>query len=201
MENNKNKATEPQGNEIQNIDQIREIILGPHMRNLGDLMFGSQMRELEKRFINLENNIQVESNTLRNEVSSRLDTLESYIKREINNLAEMISVERREREDATQHMQYELSRYANDTDKKVHKVEDSIEQSNTETRAALLEQSKSLLSEIQAVRISLMEVINQQTKTLQKEKTDREMLGDIFHEVSMRLHGEIKPLQPQRDID
>ncbi|MDQ7004344.1 MAG: hypothetical protein Q9N67_05290 [Ghiorsea sp.] len=196
MENNTND-TSPPINEVQNIDQIREIILGPQMRNLGDLMFGSQIHALEKRFSKLEDSIKHESNTLRSEVSSRLDTLEAYIKREVTNVTELVAVERREREENTQHMQYELSRYANETERKVRTVEEVIELIKSESRSALLDQSKSLLSEIQTVRVSLTEVIDQQTSILQAEKTDRDMLGDIFHEVSMRLHGELRqsPLQ------
>ena len=179
-----------QGVGVQNIDQIREIILGPQMRNIGDLMFGSQLRELEKRFVKLEKSIVDESNTLRSEISSRLDVLESYIKREIESVKESVAVERREREAGSSHFTLELSRYANDTDKKVKQVEEQLEQTKSESRNALLDQSKSLLSELQTVRISITEQLNKNVDTLQNEKPDRQMLADLFSELSVRLNGD-----------
>ena len=177
---------------VQNIDQIREIILGPQMRNIGDLMFGSQLRELEKRFVKLEKSIVDESDTLRSEISSRLDVLESYIKREVGSVAESIATERREREEASSQFTYELSKYANDTDKKVKLVEEKLEQSKAESRNALLDQSKSLLSELQTVRISVTELLNKNIENIHADKPDREMLADLFHELSLRLSGDTK---------
>jgi len=192
MSEEEKESSTPPNMEVQNIDQIREIILGPQMRNIGDLMFGSQIRELEKRFAKLEQALVDESNTLRSETSSRLEALEHYVKREVGSLSELIAVERREREEDVQQFQYELSKYANDTEKKVKQAESNLDQSKAETRNAMLDQSKSLLSELQSVRVSITENINKNVDALQSEKTDRHVLGDIFNEFSMRLHGELK---------
>ncbi|MDX8381293.1 MAG: hypothetical protein R8M14_04205 [Ghiorsea sp.] len=173
-----NETTKQEGLEAGNVDQIRDII------------FGSQMRDYEKRFIRLEERVLSESDALRNETSHRLDALESYIKQEASGLSDMISAERGEREDDTRHLTNEVNKTATDADKKSSQIQNKLSQNQSETRDALLEQSKSLLNEIQNVRNTLSDNINKSTQELREDKTDRKGLADMFSEIAMRLNGD-----------
>jgi len=148
------------------------------------------MRDYEKRFLRLEERVLSESDSLRSETGTRLDALESYIKQEISSLVDMISVERGEREDDTRHLTNEIGKTATDADKKSTQMQNKMAQNQSETRDALLEQSKSLLAEIQNVRNTLTESIDKSTQELREDKTDRKGLADMFSEVAMRLNGE-----------
>ncbi|MBL1352138.1 MAG: hypothetical protein COA61_002195 [Zetaproteobacteria bacterium] len=161
-----------------NIDQIRDII------------FGAQMRDYEKRFIRLEEKMQGESATLRSETSNRLDALELYIKQEVGSLLDQLSLERGEREDDTRHLSDELSKKSKEADKKNGQLQQSLNQGKSELRDALLDQSKSLLKEIQSVRDTLNTSLNRSTDELRDDKADRRALADMFNEVAMRLNGE-----------
>lgn len=176
----KNENTNSENIEAGNVDQIRDII------------FGSQMRDYEKRFLRLEERVLSESDTLRSETGSRLDALESYIKQEVGSLVDQISAERSEREDDTRHFANELSKQGDDVDKKITQVQNSATQGQSDLRDALLEQSKSLLAEIQNVRNTLTSSLDRSTEELRDDKTDRKALADMFAEIAMRLNGDFK---------
>ncbi len=161
-----------------NIDQIRDII------------FGAQMRDYEKRFVRLEEKMQAEAATLRSETSNRLDALELYIKQEVGSLLDQLNIERGEREDDTQHLSDELGKKSKESDKKNGQLQQSLNQGKSELREALLDQSKSLLREIQTVRDTLNTSLSQSTEELRDDKADRRALADMFNEVAMRLNGE-----------
>jgi len=173
-ENNEVKTPIDEGN----IDQIRDII------------FGAQMRDYEKRFVRLEEKMLAEAASLRGETSSRLDALELYIKQEVGSLLDQISQERGEREDDTRHLGDELSKKSKEADKKNSQLQQNLNQSKSELRDALLEQSKSLLHEIQTVRDTLSTSLNQSNEELRDDKADRRALADMFSEVAMRLNGD-----------
>ncbi|HID35882.1 MAG TPA: hypothetical protein EYP39_00670, partial [Ghiorsea sp.] len=64
----KTEEKQPETAEVGNVDQIRDII------------FGSQMRDYEQRFVRLEERVLNEADALRSETNNRLDALETYIK-------------------------------------------------------------------------------------------------------------------------
>jgi hypothetical protein len=60
-----------------NLDKIREIL------------FGTQMREYEKQITRLEERLVKECSSLRDDTRKRLDSLETYIKQEVESLTEL----------------------------------------------------------------------------------------------------------------
>src|ERR1044072_4141706 len=64
-----------------NIDKIR------------DILFGVQMRDYEKRFARREQRLMKEESDLRDETRKRFDSLEQYIKEEMEALVERVTTE------------------------------------------------------------------------------------------------------------
>ncbi len=163
-----------------NVDQIRDII------------FGSQMRDYEKRFARLEERVLNESENLRSETGNRLDALESYLKQEISELSDKLATERGEREDDTLHLTSELDKTAAAADKKRTQMHDKLSKGLSDQREALLEQSKTLRDEIQNTRNSLTASLDRATEELRSDKTDRKALASMFTEIAMRLNEEFE---------
>src|SRR5574340_1186041 len=69
----------------ENVDRIREIL------------FGSQMREYEQRFAQLEERLMRETAELKTDVRRRLDSLEACTRQEIEALSDRLKAERSER--------------------------------------------------------------------------------------------------------
>src|SRR3979409_1479285 len=75
-----------------NIDKIREIL------------FGIQMRDYEKRFARLEERLLKESGDLREEAKKRFDSLELYIKHEMEALTERLTAEQHARTESLEQL-------------------------------------------------------------------------------------------------
>ncbi|OIQ01099.1 MAG: hypothetical protein AUK35_00615 [Zetaproteobacteria bacterium CG2_30_46_52] len=174
-----------------NVEQIREILLGSKS-GMHDKSYGSGqiLRELEKRFDRLEDRVNSENRTLRSETNSRLDALESYIKEEIESMQDVISNERKEREENQSSVNEKIAKASAEADRKHSLALEKINQSKAESRNSMLDQSKSLLTEIQVVRDTLTSAINRSHDELHMDKTDRKALANMFNELALSLNGE-----------
>lgn len=66
------KKTAPEPAEDGNIDKIR------------DILFGSQSRDFERRFLKMEERFDKEMDDMRDETRHRLDALDTYVKGDLN---------------------------------------------------------------------------------------------------------------------
>jgi len=162
-------AEMPEG--TQNVDQIRDILFGP------------QIRELEKSIARLEERLAKETSDLRSTFKQRLDALESFAKEEIED-------EREARGSALDKLGRELASLTKDTDKRLTKLDEQARAARKELRKLVLEQSKKLGDEIQSTHDSLAEAVNTQVAELRADKADREALAALFTEVALRIKGE-----------
>jgi DNA repair exonuclease SbcCD ATPase subunit len=165
--------------EGQNVDKIR------------DILFGSQMRDYEKRFTRLEERMVKAAEALRDDVKKRFDTLEAYVGQELEALGQRLKAEKAERGEALK----ELTRETRDTskahEKRMSQLDEQLSEAQTELRARILEQSKALTGAIQKSRTEVESALEHEAETLRAEKTDRAMLADLFSELSLRLKDEL----------
>ena len=163
----------PEG--VESVDQIRDILFGP------------QIRELEKSIVRLEERLAKEAADLRSDFKQRLETLESFAKDEIED-------ERKERGSAIDSLTRELASLAKDADKRLTKLDEQTRTARKELRKLILDQSKKLSDEIQAKHDSLSSRVDNEVAELRADKADREALAALFTELAMRIKGE--PLIP-----
>ena len=71
-------ASGKEGAEGANVDKIR------------DILFGSQMRDYEKRFARLEDNVTKAVEHLREDLAKRLDTLSGFVQQEVDSLSQRL---------------------------------------------------------------------------------------------------------------
>src|SRR5712692_10300209 len=89
-----NSASNGDSGEVANVDKIR------------DILFGSQMRDYEKRFARMEDRLAKDAAALREDLKKRFDALESFAKQEIESVGQRLKGEKSERLEALK----ELSR-------------------------------------------------------------------------------------------
>src|SRR5271154_462895 len=166
--------------EGQNVDKIR------------DILFGAQMRDYDKRFARLEDRLMKDAEALREEMRKRLDALESYVKQEAEALAQRLKTEKSERGEAVKDLGRELRDSAKGIEKKIAQLDDDFNAGQGELRAKILEQFKSLSTEIKESNKSLSAALNQEANSLRSDLTDRVALADLFSEVSLRLKKEFE---------
>ena len=145
-----------------NIDQIRDII------------FGTQLKDYDRRFTQLEERLLKDSADLREELSRRYNALEQYIKREIEALGDRLMAEQRSRTTALQEMGDEAAR------------------STRELRADLSRQAATLSEDIQRRSTELSGSLKRESDELHTRKVDRAALGAMFADVASRLADEFR---------
>ncbi|QLE54582.1 hypothetical protein [Nostoc sp. TCL26-01] len=164
--------------EINNLDKIR------------DILFGNQMRELEKRFTRLEERMVKEFSHVRDEAKQRLDAVEIYVTKEIEALGELLKNEQIERESELKVITEEYKFINTSLEKKlVHFAEQTINNQRN-LREQILNQSKNLQDEIRQKYEEINSLIEKETQEIRHDKTDRANLASLFTELAFRLNKE-----------
>jgi len=163
---------------------------GANVDKIRDILFGSQMRDYEKRFARLEETLSKAVDTLREDMTKRLDTLSGYVQQEVESLSHRIKAEKTERGD---HLK-ELSREFKDAEKllerKITQVDEQLADTQSELRGKLLEQSKNFSNDIEKTRRDISAALDREVQALRHDKTDRAALADLLAEFSLRLKND-----------
>lgn len=155
-----------------------------------DILFGAQSREYEKRIMRLEERIIRESSDLRGEIKMRFDSLEAYIKGEIESLTDRWKTEQGERTDSVKDLSRGLSDLTATVEKKTIQLDEKVTKTQRELRDQILDQSKSISSDMRQKYEELSAALDREANELRNDKTDRSALADMFTELAMRLNNE-----------
>jgi DNA repair exonuclease SbcCD ATPase subunit len=155
-----------------------------------DILFGPQSRDYDKRFIRLEERLLKEAAELREDLGKRYDTLESYIKREMEALSERLKTEQQERADAGRKLAGELQELRDSVDKKTAQLAEQASFNQRELREQILERFRTLSDELQQKSRELSASLERYMRELRTDKADRTMLAALFTEVAMRLNND-----------
>ncbi len=177
--------TKPASNESlqdeeQNIDKVR------------DILFGSQVRDFERRFSKLEDRLKEEISETRAETHKKLNELEEFINREVSSLTERITTEQHSRQDDVKKLSVELKDTSHDFDKKVTSMGEQTAKNESEIRQKILEQSKYLTDELKKRQEDILAKLEREANELREDKADRIAIAEIFTEMAMRLTGDLK---------
>ena len=163
-----------------NIDKIRDII------------FGSNMRDYEQRFSRLEEALKKESTDLRETTRRHLESLETFVHKELAALEVRLNAERDERSESHSRLATDLSLTSSSILKKMGEMENHEAQAKREIRNDLLQQSKELTDAIRLKGDELVALLERRSLELQHSKTDRAALAGLFNEVALRLTDQFK---------
>jgi hypothetical protein len=173
------------GNEVD----VRE---GANVDKIRDILFGSQMRDYDKRFTRLEERLAKDAESMRDDFKKRFDTLEGFVQKELESLGQRLKTEKSERGEALKEAARELRDTAKALEKRLGQLDDQMTAGSSELRSRLLEQSKALTADIAAKHREISAALDHEVETLRADKTDREALADLFTELAMRLRNELK---------
>jgi hypothetical protein len=169
-----------EGGSAASIDKVR------------DILFGGQMREVERRFAKLEERLLKETTDLKAHLKSRLDALESFTKKESESLIDQIKTEHEARTDAVGALSRELKDMAKTFDRRATAADDLQAKSQRELRQQILEQSQRLSDEIRKRTDDMLKALGQEAQQLRADKADRATLAALFTEMALRLTGDFE---------
>ena len=166
---------------------------GGNLEKIREILFGAQVHDFEKRFTRLEEKLLKETADSRTETKKRFDSMEAFIRKEIESLVERVKTEQGERSDAVKEISRDLRETAKNLEKKLAQLDEQATKGQRELRQQILDQSKSLTDEIRNRVKESAALLTRELKELRSDKTDRSALAGLFTEAAMRLSGDMKP--------
>jgi|SRR6266850_2765852 len=188
-ENSTDTASEHTNNSETDADEISG---GGSVDKIREILFGIQMRDYEKRFVRLEERLLKEANDLREETKQRFDTLELYIKHELEALGNRLVTEQNTRAESLEQLSKGVKETFRTVDKKTAQMDEQSAKSQSELRQQMLDQSKSLSDDMRQKYSELLAALDREATELRTDKTDRSALAALFTEVAMRLNNDFK---------
>jgi methyl-accepting chemotaxis protein len=169
-----------------------EIREGANVDKIRDILFGSQMRDYDKRFGRLEERLAKAADALREDLKKRFDSLESFVQQEVESLHQRLKTEKSERVDATKELTRETRDSAKSFENRLSQIDEHLTQAQGDLRTRILDQSKTLLNEIQKAHSEMEASLEREAETLRNDKTDRATLADLLTEMALRLKDELE---------
>ena len=163
----------------QNVDKIREIL------------FGGQMRDYQRRFDDLESNLNATTERMRQDWNKRIESLEGFMRRELELLGERLAGERRERVEERKQLDSNLSDTRRVLEESLGRLDEQTAHESRAIRAALQEKTAELAELIQHSRDDFGATLTRQANSLEDRKVGREDLAALLSEVALRLNREL----------
>jgi hypothetical protein len=165
--------------ETASVDKIRDILIG------------NQMRDYERKFGLLEERLLKEMADLRDETGKRIDSIEVYIKKEVESLSDRLKSEQDIRSESDQKTSKELHETAKNLSENIEKMDAKQSKDARELRQQLLEQSNNLSSEIRQKHQESATKLHQYVQELQAAKVDRFALSELLIEMAVKMSNEL----------
>lgn len=163
---------------VGNVDQIR------------DILFGTQMRDYERRFARLEERMSKDLAQLREDTRKQFDALESYARGEIESLSERLSAEQKDRASRDEQLGAALEELLKAFKARAGELDEKLTRAAKDLRQQLLAQSKSLSGEIHSTHKELSASLEREADELRSTKVDRAKLSEILSQMALHLTNE-----------
>lgn len=168
-----------QGSETASVEKIR------------DILFGSQMQDYEHRFAQLEEKLRKEIDDVQAEFSKRLESVENFIKKEIESMGMRLTAEADKRSEATRNISKELGESIKGLSKTIDRLDGRQDKDSRDLRQQLLDQTKSLSDDISRIHRESSEAIQLSARQLRDDKVGRSMLSKLLLEMAVRMSDEL----------
>ena len=173
-----NGAIDALPNDGGNVDKIR------------DILFGSQMRDYDRRFADTEQRLQGESANLREDLGRRMLATEQYLRGELETLSASVRAEERDRVQGVREALEAVAQLNRDSAVRFAALADLTAQQQRELRALLQEAQRTLGDEIVRRHGEVSEALRRESVDLRLAKADRVALAAMFAEFAQRLANE-----------
>lgn len=157
------------------------------MEKIRDLLFGSQVRDIESSLARLEERLLREVSNARDEFRSRLDSLESFMRTELETLSNQLGSEKDQRTEAVKEVEADLESAVKSSDQKALDLDKKIQATAKDLRDQLLAQSKRLTDDAVKRQEDALKTLQDTANQIRADYVDRSDLSRLFTEVAVRL--------------
>jgi hypothetical protein len=165
---------------------------GASIDKVRDILFGSHLREFERRFARLEERLVKETNDLKEDVRSRLEALETFARKETASLADQIRSEHDARVESDNSGARELSESARSFERRMTTLDEQLTRNHRDLREQMLEQHQRLSDDIRKKVDDVLAALARESHELRSDKADRATLASLLTEMAMRLTDDFR---------
>lgn len=190
---NSPQAHEPEMNEDAKVENRNGAIEeSGKVDRIRDILFGSQMRDYDGRFQRLEEHLAREAAEIRADVRKRLETLENFMKGEVESITNRADAERSERSSAIEKLGRDLAEAAKNLESRIKNLDEQTAKETHALRQQQLDQSKALSEEIREKHDQMKASLDREAEQIRGAMTGREALAEMLSEVALRLKNEFR---------
>ena len=164
----------------ENLDKVRDILFGGHMRSV------------EGRIARVEERLLHEQQAMRAELEAALAGQDAFARRELEALGEKLKAERAKRADDLKALLAETKEALKAVDKRLAKLDEAMSSADADLRSQLLEQKRSHTGDLKQLAERLTDELREARRELRTEKADLSSLVAVFTEMAERLGEELK---------
>jgi hypothetical protein len=183
----KSSADSHEGSQLQEYPQTET----GSVDKIRDLIFGNQMKDYDKRFAHLEEGLRRQLSELRNATDNRLDSIEAFIKKEIEALSDRLKTEQSMRVESAKELSKEIKDSTRLISKNIEQLEEKQSKDSRDLRQQLLDMSKNLSSEIAKKQNEASRALDRAVKELDEDKVARSTLSELLMELAVRTSNEL----------
>lgn len=157
-----------------------------------DILFGHQMRDVDRRFARLEERMAKDARDLKDEIKRRLDAFEQFVKGETESLSSQVRSEQAERAEGDAKQARELADATRAFERRTTALDEQQSKNQREMRQQLLEQHQRLSDDLRQKVDEVLAALAREAHELRHDKTDRQALASLLKEMAMRLTDEFQ---------
>lgn len=162
---------------LGNIDQIRDIIFGP------------QLREYDNRFDKVESDISL----LQQEMRDRIDQVKTVLSTEIRAAADSVEKKVKSLNLTTQEeiadLRQQLDRITKKFSNTIESLDEAIDNQTNSIREELTQARSKLQDEVRVLRGQVFEELERRFSMMREEKLSKDDMAEFFFEIGMRMKG------------
>ena len=155
-----------------------------------DILFGTQVREYDKRFSRLEERLLKECTELREDTKKRMDALEVYVRHEVESLTEVVKKQQVARDEVLKELTQEHKHQVEILEKKLFDLDEHTNKLARDLRQQILDKSKNMNDDIGKKYAEILATVERETQEIRNDKANRITLSALFAELAMRLRSE-----------
>ena len=165
---------------------------GESLHQVRDILFGSQMRTVDRRLAQLEERFKRDLQGLRNDLEKRSDSLDARIRKEASTREDKLKAERAKRAEEIKDVRATMKSGLANLDKAVNGLEKATDTADAELRDEILELTQAMSEQIQSLSDRLSGDLDSAVFELRSEKTDIASLVQLFTDMAGRLSEDLE---------
>lgn len=165
---------------------------GESLHQVRDILFGAQMRTVDRRLAQLEERFQRDLQSLRKDAEKRADGLDARIRKEADTRDTKLKAERAKRTEELKDLRAAMKSGLDNLDKSLAGLEKATDGADAELRDEILKLTQAMGEQIQSLSDRLSGDLDAAVFELRSEKTDIASLVQLFTDMAGRLSEDLE---------